>query len=122
MAKHIIKSDSRLIGIWRSDRRRTVKDWVWPPRASAARRKRVGDIFGHLTIRFTRQKIHTAFKGERSAGNYEILGSDADSVAIMHWNPLFERQTIQHIHFVGERHYWIAIGRQREWFRRVDDD
>src|SRR5208282_2104467 len=119
MSKHITKTDRRLIGAWRSDRRRTLKDWIWCPRASAAHRKRVADIFGHLVIRFTRQRMHTEFKEQRSSQNYEVLGSDSESVAITHWNSLLERQSIQHIHFVGDDHCWIAIGRQREWFRRV---
>src|ERR1017187_660 len=121
MSKLTTKTDRRLIGTWRSDRRRTLKDWIWRPRASAAHRKRVAGIFGHLTIRFTRQKMHTEFRGQSSSHSYEVLGLDANSVAIMHWNSLFERQCIEHIHFDGVGRYWIAIGRQREWFRRVDD-
>jgi hypothetical protein len=112
MSKRIIKTDRRLIGIWRSDRRRTLKDWIWKPRTSVEQRKRVADIFGHLVIRFTRQKMHTNFKGEQSSASYEVIGVDADSVAIMH-------QSIQHIHFVGTGHYWITLGREREWFRKV---
>ena len=66
-----------------------------------------------------RQWMHAEFKEQRSSQNYEVLGSDSESVAVMHWNLFLERQSIQHIHFVGDDHCWIAIGRQREWFRRV---
>jgi len=119
MAKHITKTDRRLLGAWRSDRRRTLKDWVWRPRASAAHRKRIADMFGHLLIRYTRQRMHIEFKGESSSQSYDVLGSDADSVAIAHGSSL--GQSIQHIHFAKVDRYWIAIGRQREWFRRVHD-
>ena len=65
--------------------------------------------------------MHTDFKGERHSRCYELLGSDQDSVAILHGSSLPDGQSIQHIHFVGARHFWIALGRQREWFRKVDD-
>src|SRR3569833_2980128 len=95
------KTDSRLIGTWRSDRRRTLKDWIWKPRTSSQKRKRVADILGHLVILFTRRKIYADFKGHRSSVSYKVLGVDANSVAIMH-------KSIQHIHFVGPKHYWIT--------------
>jgi hypothetical protein len=76
-------------------------------------------MFGHLFIRYTRQRMHIEFKGERSMQSYQILGSDADSVATMHGDST--GQSIQHIHFAEVDRYWIAIGRQREWFRRVHD-
>jgi hypothetical protein len=121
MSKRITKTDHRLIGTWRSDRRRSLKDWIWKPHASAEQRKRVADIFGHLVIRFARQKMHTDFKGERYSRIYSVLASDQDSVAILHGSSLLDGQSIQHIHFVGDRHYWIALGRGREWFKKIYD-
>lgn len=78
-------------------------------------------MFGHLTIRYTRQRMHSDFKGHRDSQPYEVIGADSDSVAIMAYVTLTEERTICHIHFEGDRHYWIAIGRQREWFKRVPD-
>ena len=110
------KTDRRLLGAWRSDRNRTLKEWMWRPRTSAAHRKLITEMFGHLTIRYTRQRIHIEFKGESSSQSYKILGADADTVAIMHGSS--SGPSIQHIHFSGVNHYWITIGRQREWFKR----
>lgn len=76
-------------------------------------------MFGHLTIRYTRQRAHAEFKGHKDSQKYEVIGRDSDSVAIMFYVDWMEERRIYHIHFEDERHYWISIGRQREWFRKV---
>jgi hypothetical protein len=86
---------------------------------SAARRKRFADLFGHLTIRYTRQRAYTDFKGSKQTKEYELIGVDADSVAIMSECGWSKQRSIYHIHFDGDRHYWISLGDQREWFRRI---
>lgn len=114
------KTHRRLLGTWRSDRRRTLKDWVWPPRTSAKARKRWAAVFGHLVLRYTRTRIHADFKGSKDSQKYEILGYDAGSVVIMTRDSLLKEDRIYHIHFEGEQHYWITLfGQHREWFRRV---
>jgi hypothetical protein len=111
-------TDKRLLGIWRSDRRRTLKEWVFKTRATPKRRKVVRSMFGFLTLRFTRHRVYSEFKGYREVHGYKILGSDSSSVAITYWNSLLGEWTIQHIHF--ERGcYWITLGRNREFFRGV---
>ena len=112
-------ADMRLLGTWRSDRRRTLKEWVWKRGTPPKRRKLIRDIFGHLTIRYTRQRMHSDFKGQKDSQPYKVIGSDSDSVAIMSYVGWMEERRIYHIHFEGERYYWITIGRQREWFKRV---
>jgi hypothetical protein len=117
MAKR--KMDKRLLGIWRSDRHQTMNEWRWSPRVTAARRARVSDLFGHLTIRYTRGRIYSDFKGSKESQEYEVIGADASSVAIMHGCAGTKERTICHIHFDGDRRYWISLGGQREWFRRI---
>ena len=109
--------DKRLIGTWQSDRRRTMGEWIYARRRTPKRRKQIADIFGHLTLRFTRSRLHSEFKGHRDVQEYKVVASDSDSVAIVHWNGLLEERRIQHIHFEGE-YYWIALGRNREFFRQ----
>lgn len=116
------KSDKRLLGAWRSDRRRTMKDWSWPKSMRAERRKRFAALFSHLTVRYTRQRIHTDLKGYRNSQPYEVVASDSDSVAILCESALLGGRRIQHIHFDGDDYYWIEIlERQREWFKRVKE-
>ena len=79
-------------------------------------------MFGHLTVCYTRQRIRSEFKGHRDSQRYEVIGTDLDSVAIMSFVDWMDERTIYHIHFEDDRHYWISLGRQREWFRRVADN
>jgi hypothetical protein len=112
-----ISYDKRLIGTWRSDRRRTMREWVYARPGTPKRRRQTADIFGHLTLRFTKSRLYSEFRGHRDVQDYEIVAADSDSVAIVHWDRLLEERRIQHIHFEGE-HYWITLGRNREWFRK----
>ena len=86
------------------------------PQRSAG--KRVADISGHLTLRSTRGRVYSEFKGSCDAQEYEVLAADSDSVAIVYLDSVFKERRIQHIHFDGD-HYWIALGRNREFFRRM---
>ena len=118
MPTHKPKTDKRLLGTWRSDRRRTLKDWIWRRGWPARKRKKLASIFGHLTLRYTRARLYSDYRGHKEIEKYEILAADSDSVAIRRWDSLLEEWRIRHIHFEGDR-YWISIGRQREWFKRV---
>lgn len=118
MATPKLKTDKLLLGTWHSDRRRTLKDWTWRRGWPARKRKKLASIFGHLTLRYTRTRLYSDYQGHKEIEQYEIIAADSDSVAIRRWDTLLEEWRIRHIHFEGDR-YWISIGRQREWFKRV---
>ena len=116
-----MKAKKRLLGTWRSDRRRTMKDWIWTKKYTPKQRKFPTNLFGQLTVRWTRAKIYTERKGFRRSSSYEIIGADVDSVALMAYNQLTKQQTIRHVHFEGDN-YWVLIGgsgRNREWFKKI---
>ncbi len=106
------KVDRRLLGTWRSDRRKTMAEMVWPRTMKLDRRKWFAGLFGHLKLRYTPRFCFSDLKGYQERGPYEVIAIDTDSVAIM------SAGQIQHLHFEGE-HYWISCGRNREWFKRV---
>ena len=108
----------KLLGTWHSDRRRTLEDWIWRRGWPARKRKRLASIFGHLTLRYTKSRLYSDYKGHKEIQKYKIVAVDADSVAITLWDSLLEEWRIRHIHFENDR-YWISLGRQREWFKRV---
>jgi hypothetical protein len=114
-----VKTDKRLLGTWRSDRRRTMQDWVWPQGTRNERRNRFSEVFGRLTIRYTRQKIHFDLNGRKDSQAYEVLGSDANSVAILHNQGGAEGGIILHIQFEWKDLYWVPLGHNREYFKRV---
>jgi hypothetical protein len=120
MPTRIPKTDSRLLGTWRSDRQPTVTEWRFSNRLTPERRRKFLDIFGHLRITYTRTRIRGVLGDYRYVQRYELLAVDSDSVAIRYEDTLVTgRWCIQHIHFEGRDHYWIALGRNREWFKRV---
>jgi len=113
------KTDKRLLGTWKSDKRRTFKDFVPRPGVRGEKLDRFKALFGKLKVTFTRRKIHSDYEGSLHSVDYEVLGSDAESVAIACWDTVAEDRRIQHIHFEG-KHYWISLGGMREFFRRID--
>ncbi len=120
MPAHASKTDRRLLGTWRSDRQPTVTDWRFTKRLTPERRRKFLDIFGHLRVTYTRTRIRGVLRDYRLTQRYEVLAADSDTVAILYEDAqLTSKWRIQHIHFEGHGRYWIALGRNREWFRRV---
>jgi hypothetical protein len=78
------KNDKRLLGVWKSDRRRTFADWRWKKNTPPRKRARLKAFFGKLEITYTRNKIHCRIPRSESenARRYIILGIDEESVAI----------------------------------------
>jgi len=116
----VTKSDSRLLGAWRSDRRRTFR--YFKPKvncpARSLRKFRAllassssGGITTSTIPNWTDTKQHT---------RYDVLGSDAVSVVIRSRNELVGEDRLQQIHFDGDW-YWVALpgGSICEFFRRV---
>ncbi|HEX9223760.1 MAG TPA: hypothetical protein VF860_10550 [Candidatus Acidoferrales bacterium] len=83
-----------------------------------SQRERLATIFGKLTLTYTGVRVRGVYGDQRFTRPYEVLASDSDSVAICYYDSVTEEWRIQHIHFEGDR-YWIALGPNREWFRKV---
>lgn len=112
MRKKPTKLDRRLLGTWRSDRRKTMSEWVWPRTMKLDRRKWFAGLFGHLHVHYMPQSFVWTLKEHRERVPYEVLASDEHSVAILSGGQ------IRQINFEGN-HYWISLGRNREWFKRI---
>lgn len=135
------KTDKRLLGTWKSDRRRTFAEWSWKKNTSSKKKKKLKSFFGKLEVSYTRSKV--VFKlGHRKweqSRRYAVLATDETSVAIIsfgelevknrkkHWvyglqlvKELNSKPSLQLIHF-DKKHYWIALGngRNREFFRKI---
>lgn len=114
------KADKRLLGIWRSDRRRTLAEWRFAKRLSPEKRRKILAIFGKLRVTYTRTRIRGVLGDYRLTQAYELLAADSDTVAIRyHDSQLTGEWLIEHIHFEGSDRYWISLGHCREWFRRI---
>src|ERR1043166_1017472 len=115
------KTDKRLLGTWRSDRKRTVVDWRFDRRVTPVQRRKFFDIFGRLRLTYTRTRIRGPLPDYEYTLRYEVLASDSDSVAIRYEDRQLGEWRVQHIHFKGRNRYWIALGQNRDWFRRATD-
>jgi hypothetical protein len=78
-------------------------------------------MFGQLTIRYTRRHMIVDFRGRREVLDYEIIGRDSESVAILYGGDgtVSEPKKIQHIHFSGNG-YWInLVPPHVEFFKKI---
>ena len=73
-------------------------------------------LFGKLELRYTRTRCHAQLGDFVSVRRYKVIAKDASSVAIVSLNRV-PGPKIFHIHFEGD-HYWICVGRIREYFKR----
>jgi hypothetical protein len=120
MPTHTAKTERRLLGTWCSDRKATVSEWRFEKRLTPQRRQKILGMFGLLRVTYTRTRIRGVFRDYRFTQRYELLAADSDSVAVRYEDSqLTGEWRIQHIHFEGRDRYWIALGRNREWFKRV---
>lgn len=114
------KTHSRLLGTWLSDRKPTIGGWRFRKRLTPEQRRKFLGIFGHLRITYTRTHIRGVLRDYRYTQRYEVLASDSDSVAIRYEDTqLLGEWRIEHLHFEGRDRFWIALGLNREWFKRV---
>ncbi|MBN1359869.1 MAG: hypothetical protein JW993_04720 [Sedimentisphaerales bacterium] len=121
--------DTRLLGTWQSDLRKTkqaAREWCDLPEA---KRKKLNLIFGKLRVRFTRTRIYREFDGSnsvfessKSVVRYQVVAKDYHSVAILAPGIFDEdEQEIYHIHFEGKYHWvWPDLPAFPEYFKRIE--
>ena len=122
MGKPTPKVDRRLLGTWKSDRRRTFQNFKPRRACSPQALRRLKAMFGKLVIRYGPKRYYTDFNGRRDWGAYKVVATDSQSVVIRYHDTLSGEDRLTHIHFDGD-FYWIAVaivnGTLREFFRRV---
>jgi hypothetical protein len=109
-----------LIGIWKSDRARTLEFWGFPKKATARARKFLSSrgFFGNLMWRITRTHIYHAWEMSGSSP-YRVLWQNDYHVVIRIGGPgSFE---VRDIHFDGPDRFYMLAGKANcEFFRRID--
>ena len=114
--------DTRLLGTWKSDLRKTkqaAREWHELPEAKTKHLKR---LFGKVRIRYTRTRIYWEGFGEKFVDRYQVVAKDATSVAILAPGIIDEdEQEIGHIHFEG-KYYWVwpDLASYPEYFKRIE--
>jgi hypothetical protein len=112
-------TDSRLIGTWKSDGRRTAKEIAARRDIPTSKKAKLRRVFGKLEVRYTRSRCYSRLGKRVSVNRYTVVAKDACSAALVAHHPIAGKQII-HIHFEGD-HYWITLGsgRMREFFKRM---
>jgi hypothetical protein len=111
--------DQRLLGTWRSDRRRTARDINARSDIPKSRRAKLIAIFGHLTLRYTPTRCHSTFRGDTESCAYKVVAKNAEGVLVVRpGDSLTGEDSLQHVRFEG-KHCWVSLGAFREYFRRV---
>jgi hypothetical protein len=115
------KMDKRLLGTWRSDRRRTLRELQLPRYVQRKTQKPLRALFGKLRLTYTRSHVHYGMDDWQAVRPYKVLATDSRSVAIRYHDELTGEWLIQHIHFssLDADSYWVTFGFGREWFTRV---
>ena len=109
----------RLLGTWKSDRRRTFRHFKPNARATAAKVQRLKAVFGKLVMRWERGAVHSDYDGACNSHQYEVVATDEWSVIVRIIGAAENDDVLKQIHFEGE-YYWIALsGHLCEWFKRV---
>jgi hypothetical protein len=123
--------DQRLLGEWKSDKRRTLREFLQIKGVTERGIKPLRDkIFGRLVHQWGRRTYRSYMDGDLvSTNRYSVLAKDDKSVALwIEADPdswLEEKDRIAHIHFEGANLYWFSVfmgNFKREWFRRVATD
>jgi len=135
------KTDKRLLGVWKSDKRRTFAEWNWKTRTPPWKKARLKSFFGKAEITYTRNMVHSKLphRNFEHARQYTILGLDETSVAEVEFGELqiknrhkywgeglkiikehFSKPEIKHIHF-DKDYFWILIGtgKHREFYQKI---
>jgi hypothetical protein len=118
---HRKSAKNLLIGTWRSDRRRTLAQWVYPKRLAAERRATFEAIFGRLLVKFTRSRHSTIYDGHEKSVPYRVIwsqeGPTFPQLVVVYGRGKNERA--QHIFFDSPNSYYVQGGKCAEFFKRV---
>jgi hypothetical protein len=119
MSKFKRSFDSRLVGVWKSGRRRTFRNYKPNPGLSPIKFRRFQSIFGKLIIKWGRGSYVTDFNGDRVREPYAVIASDDQSVVVQTLDKLSGKLRLQYIRFEGH-YYWTTTGSGLcEYFQRI---
>jgi hypothetical protein len=111
--------DSRLIGTWKSDARKTANEIAARRDIPANKALKLRRFFGKLELRYTDTHCYSRLGDYVSVNRYTVVAKDKWSAALIVFNPIAGKHIVQ-VHFEGD-HYWITLGsgRMREFFKRI---
>ena len=135
------KIDKRLLGTWKSDKRRTFAEWNWKKGTPPQKKAKLKSFFGKLEITYTCTKVISVLRHRQweRARRYAVLATDDTSVVLVQFGKMeikgrrrydlvnlqileesCSKPQIEHIHF-DRKYFWVSLGngRNREFFRKI---
>jgi hypothetical protein len=110
----------RLVGVWRSDADRTVRDWKFQREMDDASRQRFASVFGKMTWRITPSSWISEYNGTTLPLRYKVVDSDSRSVVVRHLVGKNGQAGLSQYFFDEENYLYVASGTNFEFFKRVE--
>jgi hypothetical protein len=112
-------ASSWLPGTWRSEKDRSLKEWLFAEGKAEALRAILERDLGKLVHHFGRAQYETysPFENRWFRGRYRVAWSNKESVFIV-TGPKRQEEG-QLIRFLGPNLYWVHAGKNIEYFARL---
>lgn len=112
-------ASSWLLGTWRSDKERSLKEWLFAEGKAEAMRSILERDLGNLVHHFSRAlyETYSPFENRWFRGRYRVAWSNKEAVFIV-TGPKNQEQG-QLINFVAPDLYWVHAGKNVEYFSRL---
>ena len=114
--------DNPLIGVWISDKERTLEEIEKKPTVSARTQGLVdNDFFGKLRVSYERDTYASEFEGEIIKGKYRIIAVNKDFIEIEEQIEGWDKRFRSKIYFDGDYMYIESNKHDfREYFRKLE--
>lgn len=121
-------TDARLQGKWKSNRELTVQTLNPTKPLSKAKRAKLEELFGKMTVTYARGKVMIELPEEgdqpasRSIHSYKVTNAQEDSLTLITFDSPTGPQQTNLINFDGPNRYWTQLGDSgaKEYFDRVE--
>ncbi len=112
-------ASSWLLGTWRSEKERSLKEWLFAEGKAEAMRLILERDLGKLVHHFTRTlyETYSPFESKWFRGRYRVAWSNKESVFIVTGTKRAEEGQL--IRFVDPNLYWVHAGKNIEYFVRL---
>ena len=107
-----------LIGTWRSDRERTIREWRSCPPGSKQFQELLLRDLGKLTVRYTERRTQSSVDARGRWTTYRVVWHSAASAFIVYGPKRQESGLL--VNFVSPTEYWVHAGRYVEYFTKFE--
>lgn len=129
-------AQKQLLGVWKSDKRKTLQTLHRYHCLAGARKRKLGGLFGKLQLRYTRKYVYSKLGNFEYRERYDVVVENETSIVLrIHCDglkrqldgwlvssmPEIFKPALQHLHFEnnrGRQYYWIGLGKYCEWFQK----